>query len=77
MNMMARERSNPRMSRRLNGVADTEDFSDGAIQASASETAEYLAHMASELVLLARNARLERLSVLLDLVRREAESASI
>lgn len=54
-----------------------DDFNFGnGVQASSSETAEYLAQMASELVLLAKNARLERLSLLLDLVRREAESAA-
>jgi hypothetical protein len=46
------------------------------IQATASETAEYLAQMASELVGLAQSAKLERLTVLLDLVRQEAESAA-
>ncbi len=45
-----------------------------AIDASPAETAEYLAQMASELITLAKTARLERLSLLLDFVRREAEA---
>lgn len=72
---MAKEGNDPRTNRRMNGSADGCDF--GGIQASSSETAEYLAQMASELVLLAKSAQLERLSVLLDLVRREAESAAV
>jgi hypothetical protein len=44
------------------------------VRASAAETAEYLAQMASELVTMARTAGLERLSLLLDFVRREAEA---
>lgn len=41
---------------------------------SPAETAQYLAQMVSELVTLARTARLERLSLLLDFVAREAET---
>jgi hypothetical protein len=70
--MMAKENQG----QRTKGVAEECDL-DGNLQASSSETAEYLAQMASELVLLARNARLERVSMLLDLVRREAESAAV
>ncbi|WP_424032995.1 hypothetical protein [Methylocella sp.] len=43
-------------------------------EASPAETAQYLAEMASELVTLARTAGLERLSLLLDFVAREAEA---
>lgn len=43
-------------------------------QASPVETAQYLAEMASELVLMAKTAGLERLSLLLDFVAREAEA---
>jgi len=71
---MATEGRDQGMNRRTN-VMDDFNFGNG-VQASSSETAEYLAQMASELVLLAKNARLERLSLLLDLVRREAESAA-
>ena len=42
------------------------------LKASPAETAQYLAEMASELVALARTAGLERLSLLLDFVAREA-----
>ncbi|WP_026606542.1 hypothetical protein [Methylocapsa acidiphila] len=72
---MARDNKDSVASRSVEVGVDDQDLVEG-IQASASETAEYLAHMASELVMLAKNAQLERLSVLLDLVRREAESAS-
>ncbi len=48
--------------------------SQRAAGASRAETAEYLAQMASELVTLATTARLGRLSILLDFVRREAEA---
>lgn len=61
--------------RKASNAAQDLDFGE-SVQASVSETAEYLAQMASELVVLARSARLERVSVLLDLVRREAESAA-
>jgi hypothetical protein len=44
------------------------------LEASPTETAQYLAEMASELVTLARTAGLERLSLLLDCVAREAEA---
>jgi triphosphoribosyl-dephospho-CoA synthetase len=72
---MAKMGNDLRINRRITVAVDDCDF--GGIQASASETAEYLAQMASELVLLAKSAQLERLSVLLDLVRREAESAAV
>ncbi|WP_395664363.1 hypothetical protein [Methylocella sp.] len=44
------------------------------IDATRTETAEYLAQMAGELVTLAATARLARLSMLLDYVKREAEA---
>ena len=44
------------------------------IDANRTETAEYLAEMAGELVALAASARLSRLSMLLDRVKREAEA---
>lgn len=75
MSIMAKESNAPKSRRRVNSVMDDLDFGNG-VQANSSETAEYLAEMASELVLLAKNAQLERLSFLLDLVRREAEAAS-
>ncbi|MGO9674259.1 MAG: hypothetical protein ACLPSF_08875 [Methylocella sp.] len=43
-------------------------------EASPAETAQYLAEMSCELVTLARTAGLERLSLLLDFVAREAEA---
>jgi len=73
---MAKMGSDPRSSQIADDITDEFDFGNG-VEANSSETAEYLAQMASELVLLAKNARLERLSVLLDLVRREAESAAV
>ena len=72
---MGKQAKNPGTIRRTNGM---DDFNIGnGVQASSSETAEYLAQMASELVVLAKSAHLERLTVLLDLVRREAESAAV
>ncbi len=44
------------------------------IDANRAETAEYLAQMSAELITLASTARLSRLSMLLDFVRREAEA---
>lgn len=73
---MAKQGSDSKASRAANDAMDNLDISDG-IQASSSETAEYLAQMASELVMLAKSAHLERLTVLLDLVRREAESTAL
>lgn len=71
---MAKQGSDSKASRGATDAVDNLEIGNG-IQASASETAEYLAQMASELVMLAKSAHLERLTVLLDLVRREAESA--
>ena len=44
------------------------------LKASPVETAQYLAEMSCELVALARTAGLERLSLLLDFVAREAQT---
>ena len=44
------------------------------LKASPLETAQYLAEMSRELVALARTAGLERLSLLLDFVAREAQA---
>lgn len=44
------------------------------LNASPAETAQYLAEMSCELVALARTAGLERLSLLLDFVAREAHA---
>ncbi len=66
---MNKQRNDLRSSHATNAIDG-----DAAIDASPAETAEYLAQMASELIGLAKTARLERLSVLLDFVRREAEA---
>jgi hypothetical protein len=73
---MGVERGQVKTSTRAKHELGELDFRAG-LRANSSETAEYLAQMASELVLLARSAKLERLSVLLDLVRREAEAEAI
>ena len=44
------------------------------LEASAAETAHYVAEMASEMATLACTARLDRLALLLDFVRRAAEA---
>lgn len=70
---MDKQGSDQRMTRKTNAIMGEFAF-DNAVDANKSETAEYLAQMASELFTLAKTARLERLSLLLDFVRREAEA---
>ena len=67
------QRDDQRRIRLVNSFTRETPFERGT-DASRAETAEYLAQMASELVTLATMARLGRLSVLLDFVRREAEA---
>ncbi len=57
---------------RVKNVARDGFASPQGFEASPTETAQYLAEMSSELVALARTAGLERLSLLLDYVAREA-----
>jgi hypothetical protein len=68
-----RRRTVARKTRVADGLSADCEIHQG-LRASPSETAEYLAQMAAELVTLARSARLERLILLLDFVRREAEA---
>jgi hypothetical protein len=70
---MDKQRDDQRRIRLVNSFTDEESF-ERLAGASRVETAEYLAQMVSELVTLANTARLGRLSVLLDLVRREAKA---
>ena len=70
---MDKQRDDQRKIRLVSSFTDEASFEQAA-GASRAQTAEYLAQMASELVTLANTARLGRLSVLLDFVRREAEA---
>ncbi len=69
---MEKQRSIQSKTRSTDVLMGDLDFPRG-FEASPGETAQYLAEMASELVTLARTAGLERLSLLLDFVAREAE----
>lgn len=70
---MDKQASDQRKTRAASAIIGEFAF-ENAIDANKIETAEYLAQMASELFALAKTARLERLSLLLDFVRREAEA---
>jgi hypothetical protein len=68
---MEKHRNVQRKARPAAAVMGDLDLARG-FEASPAETAQYLAEMASELVALARTAGLDRLSLLLDFVAREA-----
>jgi hypothetical protein len=70
---MGRHRAVEKKTPAANGFVADHEINHG-FEASPAETAEYLAQMASELVTLARTPGPERLSLVLDFVRREAEA---
>jgi hypothetical protein len=70
---MEKHRNVQRKTRATDAILGDLDVTHG-IEASPAETAQYLAEMSCELVTLARTAGLERLSLLLDFVAREAQA---
>ena len=70
---MEKHRNVQRKTRATDAIMGDLNLTHG-FEASPAETAQYLAEMSCELVALARTAGLERLSLLLDFVAREAQA---
>ena len=70
---MVKHRNVQKKARATDATLGDLDLNHG-LKASPAETAQYLAEMSCELVTLARTAGLERLSLLLDFVAREAQA---